>query len=39
MCGTGSTAIEAAKLKRSGIGIDLNPYLTKIWNDELNENK
>ena len=35
MCGTGSAAIEAAKLKRSGIGIDINSELIKIWKDTL----
>ena len=35
MCGTGSAAIEAAKLKRSGIGIDINSELIKIWNENI----
>ena len=36
MCGTGSTAREASRLKRSGIGIDINPDLKKIWGEVLN---
>jgi len=36
MCGTGSAAIVAAMLKRSGIGIDINPDLKKIWNVAIN---
>jgi len=35
MCGTGSAAIEAANLKRSGIGIDINSELIKIWNENI----
>lgn len=35
MCGTGSSAVEAAKLKRSGIGIDINSELIKIWNENI----
>lgn len=35
MCGTGSAAIEAANLKRSGIGIDINTELIKIWNENI----
>lgn len=35
MCGTGSAAVEAAKLKRSGIGIDINSELIKIWNENI----
>jgi len=35
MCGTGSAAIEAANLRRSGIGIDINSELIKIWNENI----
>ena len=35
MCGTGSAAIEAAKLKRKGVGIDINSELIKIWKEVL----
>lgn len=37
MCGTGSAALEAANLKRSGIGIDINSELVKIWNENIKD--
>ena len=31
MCGTGSSLVAASRLKRKGVGIDINNYLSKIW--------
>ena len=31
MCGTGSSLVAASRLKRKGVGIDINNDLSKIW--------